>query len=59
MKKTRDMLGLACTALKVMILAAKLIEILMRIAGGATNYRAKSVLTPVPYAQGPTGLCAN
>lgn len=43
MNKTCDMLGLVCTVLKVMILATKLVEILMRIAGGATNYRAKSV----------------
>lgn len=43
MKNTRYMLGLACDVLKVMILAAKFIEILMRIVGGATNYRAKFV----------------
>lgn len=44
MKVLRRVLGLAREALTVMILLARLIEILMRIAGGATNYRAKPVL---------------
>ena len=44
MKVFRRVLGLAREVLMVMILAARLIEILMRIAGGATNYRAKPLL---------------
>jgi hypothetical protein len=57
MNKTRDMLGLVCTVLKVMILAAKLVEILMRIAGGATNYRARSLLIKISNPEGLADLC--
>ena len=57
MKHARDMLGLACCVLKVAILLAKLVEILMRITGGVTNYRAKYLLSQVPHSQGPACLC--
>lgn len=58
MQKLNRMLGLACTALKVAYLLVKIAETLMRITGGATNYREKSVFREVLYSQRIASICA-